>query len=260
MDKELIEKYGCNRCKISFYTEEQIEKSEKATDIFGKLLCAKYCDECLMIVRKEKADAENKQLRLESIHDNLRYFKVPKFIKLSENDLNPKEKPVGDVMRFLLNDSWCFYLFGDYGSGKTHMVYWILKRAITKGVFFDKSFNHTQRDALHFSAVEAVEAGEIISLYQAEYKKREGDSEKAIQKYKDVGLLFIDDLGAERDSDDSRRILEDLLCYRYNHALKTIITANVPASDMSARYSGRLASRLTAGENCALIHADRRAL
>lgn len=261
MTQEIIDKYNCNRCKKRVYSDEQITKSEKALSFLDTLAKDLICDDCCKEVKKEKDAAQYVIYTENRIKNDLKGLNTPKFIELSDSDLDPSNnKPVKDLMKFLVKEdkTWCFYLFGDYGCGKTHLVYWVLKRAIKNKIFVDnKTFCDSEYN-YDGNSVDCVEAGHVVSLYQAEYRKKEGDSEKAIKRYRQASVLFIDDLGAERDTDDSRRIVEDLLCYRYNNSLKTIITANIPAKDMSSRYSGRLASRLNAGENCVLLHEDRR--
>jgi len=254
MKQETIDKYNCTRCKKRAYTDEQIGQCESSAVNLERPLPDLICEDCFMVIKSEQENAKQTLDNRNSISTDLGALDIPRFIKLHDDDLNPKtNQALKQFMNFLINgDSWCFYLCGEYGSGKTHLIYWTLKRAIEKAVFV-KLTRFIEPN------VKCVESGQLVSLYQAEYKKDGGDSEKAIKKYRDVNILFIDDLGAERESDDSRRIIEDLLCYRYNNCLKTIMTANVPISDISARYSGRLASRLSAGDNCVLIHNDRRA-
>lgn len=254
------DKYKCKKCNCELFTQQEINEQESRSkdDIFYGVTLRSTCDDCIKKHEKEKQE----KVRQSVIKTQVRGFKVPVSIKLSDGDLNPKSENVLRLMKFLMpdNNSWCFYLNGDYGTGKTHMAYWVINRAIRAGALIRCSNNVTDFEWFHSrTGIECIESSEIISLYQDEYGKREGNPKGALKPFYDATVLFLDDLGAERDTDDSRRILEDLLCYRHKHCLKTIITANTKLEDIVKRYSGRLTSRFSAGESIVLTGKDRRA-
>lgn len=61
-------------------------------------------------------------------------------------------------------------------------------------------------------------------------------------------ILGIDDLGMESSEiqvyGNPVRPIEELLCYRYEKQLMTLMSSNLPAKDISERYGRRLADRL----------------
>lgn len=76
-----------------------------------------------------------------------------------------------------------------------------------------------------------------------------------------IELLFLDDLGAEVDSDYSRGVMESLIDARYRDRdkKKTWFTTNLNVSELATRYSERTVSRLC--EMCEIFEftgADRR--
>lgn len=60
----------------------------------------------------------------------------------------------------------------------------------------------------------------------------------------ECALLVIDDLGVETANDSMRRHMDRILDARINHENRTIITTNIKADEISARYGARFRSRL----------------
>jgi len=74
-----------------------------------------------------------------------------------------------------------------------------------------------------------------------------------------VPILFLDDLGAERDLDFARSELDRLIRARHSVRLPTWITCNLAPDEIAERYGERIASRLR--ETNEIIHvsgSDRR--
>lgn len=74
-----------------------------------------------------------------------------------------------------------------------------------------------------------------------------------------AGLLLLDDLAAERESEWTTELLYRLLDYRYAWERPTIITSNVPPADIAAKLGDRIASRLAGMCRTVVLEgADRR--
>ncbi|WP_169823141.1 DnaA ATPase domain-containing protein [Anaerobacillus alkalilacustris] len=99
-----------------------------------------------------------------------------------------------------------------------------------------------------------ISANDILNEIKSTF-----DSEKStsavMRTFREANLLLIDDLGVEesrskRSSDPSvwkERVITEILEHRMNNNLLTIITANIPISDLSAETlypSGRVESRV----------------
>lgn len=73
--------------------------------------------------------------------------------------------------------------------------------------------------------------------------------------YKKVGYLFIDDLGTEsvqfKHFGTDHTPIQDLLAFRYKYQLTTIITTNLPKSEIWDRYGERIDDRFD--EMCSII-------
>lgn len=116
-------------------------------------------------------------------------------------------------------------LTGGYGTGKTHLAAAIANNLVDKGimVLFDTYVGHLDR------------------------LKREMDSDEPkvyLDKMKSMPMLVIDDLGKEKKTDWSQQILFNVLNYRYEHYLPTVITTNMTPNELPKYVEGAIASRL----------------
>lgn len=65
-----------------------------------------------------------------------------------------------------------------------------------------------------------------------------------IDNLKRVGLLVVDDLGAEMLTDAWRSLVDEVFDYRYARKLRTIITTNLTPEAFRERYGERIADRI----------------
>ena len=67
-----------------------------------------------------------------------------------------------------------------------------------------------------------------------------------VNKYNDIDLLVLDDIGAENTTEWTSEQLYLMVNYRYINNEKTIATTNLPLQQLASRIGDRLVSRLTA--------------
>lgn len=128
------------------------------------------------------------------------------------------------AQNFVPRKSGSLLFLGGTGLGKTHLSSAIAKAVIDCGcdVMYDA--------ATHiFSAFEA-----------AKFK----DATNDIDRYLTVELLIVDDLGAEFGGAFSNACLYDIVNTRLIRGLSTVISTNLGAAELTARYGERIASRL----------------
>lgn len=121
--------------------------------------------------------------------------------------------------------SW-FVMLGAVGSGKSHLCASVTKALISKG----------------------LEAKYIIwddFLTELNAKMFSDDDKRALWEYQKVAVLFIDDLFKGRVTEYNKKIAFDLLNYRVNNELTTIISSELMVSDISA-IDEAIASRIVA--------------
>ena len=114
---------------------------------------------------------------------------------------------------------------GPVGSGKTHQGYGALRAAVTGPCSTD------------FVATTAAD------LY-AEVRHNAG-GEAALRRYRNAGILLIDDLGAAKTSEWVEEITYRVLSDRYDHMRPIIATTNLPLGQLRDVLGARITSRLS---------------
>ena len=153
---------------------------------------------------------------------------------------------------------FCFR--GGAGIGKTHLAV-----AVSK-MYFDPEDANTiattgqderinYRDAFIFET-----APNLMSEIKGTFGNNSKETEKSVvDRYSDVKLLVLDDLGSEKESEYSIMAIYAILSNRINWMRPTIITTNKTLSELG-KWSERIASRLSAFETLKLPEIDRRVL
>lgn len=138
------------------------------------------------------------------------------------------------------------YIHGAVGTGKTHVAYAIAE--------------HVEQDMK--APVMFWNTTELFAAMKNDFDKRRqyADYETTIDKLLSfTGLLFLDDIGAEKPSEWVAEQLYLLVNRRYERGYVTFFTSNLPISELSERLGDRTASRIA--EMCdiyPLTGADRR--
>lgn len=119
-------------------------------------------------------------------------------------------------------------LLGRTGCGKTHQAYGALRRIAQSG-----------RPPIAWRAVGAAD------LY-AQLRGRSGDeAQETFDRYADLDVLLLDDLGACKDTPFTEEITYRLVNHRYEHNLPLIVTSNLTPKALSEGVGERTASRLS---------------
>jgi DNA replication protein DnaC len=116
-------------------------------------------------------------------------------------------------------------LWGDCGTGKTHLAIAILKELVqqkgTRCLFRGYSALLKQLQATYNRQVIADEdTGVVLTEYSI------------LRDITDVDVLVLDDLGAEKSSEWTLSMLYHVINERYNQGRTTIITTNLPWDDL----------------------------
>ncbi len=119
---------------------------------------------------------------------------------------------------------------GNTGLGKT-----FLSASIAKAVA-DRGYSVVYETASHL----------FSKLEQAKFSGGE-DIRREVQKYNDCDLLIVDDLGTEMPGQFVTAALYSLVNDRLLEGKPMVISTNLNADEMGARYSNQIASRLYGG-------------
>ena len=128
-------------------------------------------------------------------------------------------------------------LLGKTGTGKTHISTSIAGALISRGV-----------EVLYDSSQNIVSAFEN-DRFRSGYGQREPEGEK----YMECELLIIDDLGTEFINQFTISCLYNLINTRQNKGLVTIISTNLPPTELLQKYEDRIYSRIMGCDSKTLL-------
>lgn len=149
---------------------------------------------------------------------SLEYFHGEDFVRMKQNyeivrDYAENFSKNGDSLLFM----------GGTGLGKTHLSSALAKTVIDGGY-----------DVLYTSALN------MISDFEKAKFKGEGDT----SRYLDAELLIIDDLGTEGSGAFTESFIYNVIDTRICKGMPTVVSTNLTAHELSARYGERIFSRL----------------
>ena len=119
------------------------------------------------------------------------------------------------------------FLYGNPGTGKTHLAISILRALLDKGV--DGYF---------------MTLKEYYDKIMGTFNDKSRHKDEVTIKPKTVKILVVDDIGAEKISDWRMDESRTLLDYRYNHGLTTIFTSNFTKNQLLEIVGQRIVSRM----------------
>lgn len=184
----------------------------------------------------------NRPMRKSLAPKNLISRGIPKhLIEVSVNDLDDfgseeRRKFVDFMKKYLMNindvyhNNQGLFLFGSNGVGKSFCSCLIVKMAY--------AYRYTSRRCTFM---------EYITEYTRLWNIRNTDEKEQAEgmfyhKYKAVEFLVLEEIGKELDTKLSPTVLEDLLRYREERGLVTIICTNLEPKDVVERYGNSVGS------------------
>jgi DNA replication protein DnaC len=139
----------------------------------------------------------------------------------------------------------CAIFSGRIGCGKTHLSCSVLREIVEQPFIDTENWRKAPEYLVKYTTVR-----EFVDEIRATWDKRErreGDVFKSFAKHH---LLILDEVGAQRGSEDELRILEQLLDMRYRDVRSTIVCTNLAISDIPKFIGERGYDRLC--ENCGI--------
>jgi DNA replication protein DnaC len=135
-------------------------------------------------------------------------------------------------------------LFGNYGSGKTHLAAAIANEALRQ----------------HYQVLFAVVPDLLDHLRRTFAPNSEVEYDERFEMVRDVRLLVLDDLGTENTTPWAREKLYQIINHRYNYSLPTVITSNRRPEDIEPRILSRMSDAVLCPERIILEAGDYRRL
>lgn len=161
-------------------------------------------------------------------NDNL---KIPaRFSNVSyQADVSQKIK---EIAKNQIRSGNGLYLYGEPGVGKTHTICGIAKNVILSGI-----------DIMFFNTSDFLE--KLRDEYNKPFDLDDPDRTSLFRKVMDFnGVLFLDDIGAEKENEWTRERLYLIINKKYEDMKPIIFTSNCDMEILSARLGDRVASRI----------------
>lgn len=160
-----------------------------------------------------------------------------------------KDLPTGKIPQAVqvlqaLQAGKSLFLTGATGSGKTHLAVALMNEWFAEGLKEGEAGIYPSRGrALFLPAVELFL--EIKQSWSDNEGARNASEKNILDKYSQVNLLTLDDLGSEKTSEWSRQVLYLLIDRRYRNCKQIIITSNLSHGKLAEQLDDRIASRIS---------------
>jgi DNA replication protein DnaC len=155
-------------------------------------------------------------------------------------------------------------LRGNPGAGKTHLAISIM-RHLENRQFMDRCRENIERVKQGISPIKGRPdklfntVPDLLMEIRESFKDgAERTESQIVDKYSDIPLLVLDDLGSEKTTEYTVTTLYILIDRRDRNLKDTIITTNLTLDEIEKKLSPRIASRLQGWYNIAVNLPDHR--
>lgn len=187
-------------------------------------------------MRPERKYLSPKSLSLIGIPKKFHEARIEDFNTYDNSDLEEVQDCIARYISYMnwqtLDKLGGLFLFGSNGVGKTLIACIVAKEAYK-----------------HRYSTRRVTFVDYMSKYTLVWSARSVEEKESAEddlfnNYKAVEFLVLEEVGKEVDSKASAPILEDLLRYREDNGLVTVICTNLSPKDVENRYGVSVSSLL----------------
>jgi DNA replication protein DnaC len=160
-------------------------------------------------------------------------LRVPLRFQLTADTDIPKE--VMEKLQNMKNDNKGVYLYGNCGTGKTHILYAVAKLLWVNGFIVVGEYK-TSRE---------IKVTNITDLFSKARNTFDNDSQGNLE---DIiytkNILLLDDIGVEKVSEWTLEVAYRLINHRYEEMKPTFFASNYSIKEISEKLDDRIASRI----------------
>ena len=225
---------NCKDCGEEFETQVlTFGESKGEKEYFSDMCptCAKLRDKAREVADAEK-EAAKQAARLAYAREHYPELALAAGIppRLHSADLTTMARDAGNAEAIETSEGilksetgGIVYLTGEAGTGKT----WIAAALCRERI-------------INLKPARFVRSNDLLNIIRAGFKS----NTEVTDPFKTLPFIVIDDLGAECFTEWSIGYWYDLIDYRYNYLLPTVITSNLPLKDLKTKVSARVVSRI----------------
>lgn len=219
-------------CAVCQYTVEDCDKCQYNSDAFKASRYDNHFLGCITACKKYSVQVEQKRIaKLLGNSGMGARFRTRTFSTFCEDDMNKQAKQHAETFCAELRQNpqtRGLMLIGTCGCGKTHLAAAIVHQSAADGI--PSMF---------------IVVPELLAQIRASYGSDNiQTAEPIIYATKNIPLLILDDLGAEKESEWAREQLYLIINYRYEHTLPIIVTTNSSGTELEQKLGQRIVSRL----------------
>lgn len=251
-DQILLKDFGSME-KLQEHKNNERKEHDELSKKIGKIICS-HCGYdfepsfyTLRMLENKQIDKSYFKCKCEkAVEERVVSFKIRAFDKISKHLPNRYEDKTLDnyettntdfkkTLKLSAKELKGLVVHGKTGTGKTHVAIAYARTCMANmmGFYFK---NHDERDDVPTPKFVIATIPDMLSSII--------EKEKTMQYYKSADVLIIDDLGAETPKDWASEKTFELINYRYNEDLLTIVTTNLNPKEIQSTIGARVFSRL----------------
>jgi len=188
---------------------------------FGKLTL------CVCKQNEQNRTAQQRLLRMSNLEAfkemNFHSFSVQGRLGLGDEQIQSLQYGLSQAQQYAASPRGWLVLMGTYGCGKTHLAAAIANTCVEYGM-----------------PTLFLTVPDLLDWLRYSYDSTDATFEQRFEEIRNVGLLVLDDLGAQNATKWAGEKLFQIIDYRYSRKLPLVVTTNLTFEDLDDRIRSRL--------------------
>lgn len=188
---------------------------------FGKLTL------CVCKQNEQNRTAQERLLRMSNLEAfkqmTFHSFSVQGRLGLGDEQIQSLQYGLSQAQQYAASPRGWLVLMGTYGCGKTHLAAAVANTCVEYGM-------HTL----------FLTVPDLLDWLRYSYDATDTTFEQRFEEIRNVGLLVLDDLGAQNATKWAAEKLFQIIDYRYSRKLPLVVTTNLSFEDLDDRIRSRL--------------------